>query len=123
MDAATVILLLLLLACPLGMFFMHGRGGHGAHAHGSRTTEHSTHTPAQSGHAGHGCGALRSLQALIRDPVCGMLIDPARARASFEQDGERLLFCSHGCRDEFLRDRDTHEGYTSATTTEREDVR
>jgi len=68
-------------------------------------------------------GALRSLQALVRDPVCGMLIDPARAGASLERDGGRLLFCSRGCRDEFLRDRDTHEGYTSATTTEKEDVR
>ena len=47
-------------------------------------------------------GALRSLQALVRDPVCGMLIDPARARASLEQDGERLLFCSRGCRDEYI---------------------
>ena len=68
-------------------------------------------------------GALRSLQALVRDPVCGMLIDPARARASLEQDGERLLFCSRGCRDEFLHGRDTRKGYTVATTTEKEDVR
>ena len=68
-------------------------------------------------------GALRSLQALVRDPVCGMLIDPARARASLEQDGERFLFCSRGCRDEFLHGRDTRKGYTAATTTEKEDVR
>jgi hypothetical protein len=54
MDATTAILLLLLLACPLGMFFMHRRGGHGAH--GSQTTEHGSHKPAQNGHAGHGCG-------------------------------------------------------------------
>ena len=67
-------------------------------------------------------GALRSLQALARDPVCGMLIDPARAPASLEQEGELLLFCSRGCRDEFLHDRDTHLGYNRATTTERENV-
>jgi putative ABC transport system ATP-binding protein len=47
-------------------------------------------------------GSLRPLQSLIRDPVCGMLIDPARARASVEQGGERLLFCSRGCRDEYV---------------------
>ena len=47
-------------------------------------------------------GALRSLQALVRDPVCGMLIDPARAGASLERTGERLLFCSRGCRDEYV---------------------
>ena len=68
-------------------------------------------------------GGLRSLQALVRDPVCGMLIDPARARASLVQRGERIVFCSRGCRDEFLRDRDTHMGYTAAITTEKEDVR
>ncbi|MEX2210794.1 MAG: ATP-binding cassette domain-containing protein [Gaiellaceae bacterium] len=69
-------------------------------------------------------GALRSLQALVRDPVCGMLIDPARARASLVQDGERLVFCSRGCRDELLRDNNTLKGYTPRiTTTEKEDVR
>jgi putative ABC transport system ATP-binding protein len=68
-------------------------------------------------------GALRSLQALVRDPVCGMLIDPARAPASLEQGGELLLFCSRGCRDEFLHDRDTHEGYDSDATVEKEKVR
>jgi putative ABC transport system ATP-binding protein len=57
-------------------------------------------------------GALRSLQALVRDPVCGMLIDPARARASLEQDGERLLFCSRGCRDEYISTR-TPTGYAT----------
>ena len=68
-------------------------------------------------------GALRSLQALVRDPVCGMLIDPAKVRASLVQGGERVVFCSRGCRDEFLRDRNTHMGYTAPTTTEKEDVR
>ena len=67
-------------------------------------------------------GALRSLQALVRDPVCGMLIDPARAGASVEQDGERVLFCSRGCRDEFLRG-DTPEGYAASTAIPREEVR
>jgi hypothetical protein len=33
MDAGTALVLVLLLACPLMMFWMHGRGhrGHGAH--------------------------------------------------------------------------------------------
>jgi putative ABC transport system ATP-binding protein len=47
-------------------------------------------------------GQLKALQALARDPVCGMLIDPAEAPASIEQDGAPLYFCSRGCRDEFL---------------------
>lgn len=48
MNAGTLLLLVLLLACPLAMFFMHGRGGHGAHAQGSRSAE-----PDETGHAGH----------------------------------------------------------------------
>ena len=47
-------------------------------------------------------GALRSLRSLVRDPVCGMLLDPDRAPASLEQDERRLYFCSRGCRDEYL---------------------
>ena len=42
MNATTLILLLLLLACPLSMFFMH-RGGHG---HGSH--DDSQHGAADS---------------------------------------------------------------------------
>ena len=47
-------------------------------------------------------GRFKTLQALVRDPTCGMLLDPDEAAASTELDGERLYFCSVGCRDEFL---------------------
>lgn len=47
-------------------------------------------------------GAFKSLQALVRDPTCGMLLEPERAAASLDREGERLSFCSRGCRDEFL---------------------
>ncbi len=47
-------------------------------------------------------GRFKALQALVRDPSCGMLVDPDQAPASLERDGARLFFCSHGCRDEFL---------------------
>lgn len=47
-------------------------------------------------------GRFKALQALVRDPSCGMLIDPAEAPASLEQDGATLSFCSRGCREEFL---------------------
>ena len=42
-------------------------------------------------------GQLKRLEALERDPVCGMLLDPAQAPASLEADGETLYFCSRGC--------------------------
>jgi putative ABC transport system ATP-binding protein len=47
-------------------------------------------------------GRFKTLQALVRDPTCGMLVDPQKAPASLEAEGDRLFFCSAGCRDEFL---------------------
>ena len=46
-------------------------------------------------------GQLKRLEALVRDPVCGMLLDPAQAPAKIERDGESLYFCSRGCRAEY----------------------
>jgi YHS domain-containing protein len=28
-----------------------------------------------------------------RDPVCGMTVDPARAKHTFERDGKTIFFC------------------------------
>ena len=46
-------------------------------------------------------GQFKTLQALVRDPVCGMLIDPEAAPASLERDGTTLHFCSRGCLAEY----------------------
>lgn len=43
-------------------------------------------------------GELRCLEALVRDPVCEMLLDPGRAPARLERNGETIYFCSRGCR-------------------------
>ena len=56
-------------------------------------------------------GRFKTLQALMRDPTCGMLVDPEQAPASLEHEGERLFFCSVGCRDEFLAS-NTLAGYS-----------
>ena len=37
----------------------------------------------------------------IRDPVCGMMVDPANAPASGEYDGQTYYFCSVECREAF----------------------
>jgi Cu+-exporting ATPase len=40
-----------------------------------------------------------------RDPVCGMTVDPQKARGgSFEHDGQTYYFCSPGCREKFAAD-------------------
>ena len=40
--------------------------------------------------------------ATVRDPVCGMDIDPATAAASEEYEGTTYYFCSQSCRDSFV---------------------
>jgi putative ABC transport system ATP-binding protein len=47
-------------------------------------------------------GRFKTMQALARDPVCGMLVEPDDASATVETDGGTLYFCSRGCRAEFL---------------------
>src|SRR5581483_7472069 len=33
----------------------------------------------------------------LRDPVCGMMVDPARAAGSLEHEGRTYYFCSRSC--------------------------
>src|SRR5947209_11447987 len=56
-------------------------GGHGDHAHD------------------HGEAPTK-----VRDPVCGMTVDPATSRHRFEHHGETFHFCSAGCRSKFAAD-------------------
>ena len=37
----------------------------------------------------------------VKDPVCGMWIDPQKAAASVEHDGRTYYFCADGCRNAF----------------------
>jgi len=39
--------------------------------------------------------------ALVKDPVCGMAVDPATARHKAEHGAATYYFCSAGCRDKF----------------------
>jgi Cu+-exporting ATPase len=40
--------------------------------------------------------------ATVKDPVCGMDIDPATAAASAEYEGQTFYFCSQTCHDSFV---------------------
>src|SRR4051795_3012315 len=55
-------------------------GAHGDHAHD------------------HGAAAK------VRDPVCGMTVDPATSKHRFDHDGATFHFCSAGCRTKFAED-------------------
>ena len=46
--------------------------------------------------------------ATVRDPVCGMSVDPATAKHSAEHAGTSYYFCSAGCRQKFAADPDRY---------------
>ncbi|MGB7588333.1 MAG: ATP-binding cassette domain-containing protein [Solirubrobacterales bacterium] len=46
-------------------------------------------------------GVFKRDASLVRDPVCGMAIDPGEARSQLVVDGVKYHFCSDGCRAEF----------------------
>ena len=54
-------------------------------------------------HSGHGGQHAHGNDAM-RDPVCGMTVDPATAKHRFDYEGETYYFCSAGCRTKFSAD-------------------
>jgi Cu+-exporting ATPase len=67
--------------------------------------------PAKSGccggahaHSGHDHGQHTDDGAKVRDPVCGMSVDPATSKHRFDYRGETFHFCSAGCRNKFAAD-------------------
>src|SRR3979490_1611809 len=57
-------------------------------------------------HAGHGHHHDHHAdgKARVRDPVCGMTVDPATSKHRFDDRGETFHFCSAGCRTKFAAD-------------------
>jgi P-type Cu+ transporter len=44
------------------------------------------------------------VSALEKDPVCGMTVDPSRAKATHEHAGKMYYFCCAGCKEKFSAD-------------------
>jgi P-type Cu+ transporter len=42
--------------------------------------------------------------AMEKDPVCGMTVDPSRAKATHEHAGKMFYFCCAGCKEKFSAD-------------------
>ncbi len=40
----------------------------------------------------------------VKDPICGMMVDPQQAAGSFEYEGQTYFFCSAGCLEKFRAD-------------------
>ena len=45
-----------------------------------------------------------SAGAIEKDPVCGMTVDPSRAKATLEHAGKMYYFCCGGCKEKFSAD-------------------
>ncbi len=45
-----------------------------------------------------------TLMAGVKDPVCGMRVDPAKARGKSQLEGQTYYFCSPGCMHKFVCD-------------------
>ena len=61
------------------------------------------------GHAGHDHSSHdHRAPATVRDPVCGMSVDPATSKHRFDYRGETYHFCSAGCRTKFAADPASH---------------
>ena len=51
----------------------------------------------------------------IKDPVCGMMVDPHTTQHKAEHAGRPYYFCSAGCRAKFLADQERYLDPTAAT--------
>ncbi|KQU87549.1 copper-transporting ATPase [Mesorhizobium sp. Root102] len=63
---------------------------------------HSNHDHHAHGSCCSAKGAPPTANAVVRDPVCGMTVDPAAGKPAAEHDGHFYHFCSQGCRTKFV---------------------
>ncbi|SDA87023.1 heavy metal translocating P-type ATPase [Mesorhizobium qingshengii] len=65
---------------------------------------HSDHDHHAHGAHGSCCAAKAAAgdTSVVRDPVCGMTVDPAAGKPSAEHGGHLYHFCSEGCRTKFV---------------------
>ena len=81
---------------------------HRHHDHGHAGHDHAGHVhgPAchHDGHAHHDQAAGEMKPGLVKDPVCGMDVDPHTAKHRAEYQGIPYYFCSAGCRTKFEAD-------------------
>ena len=92
MDTETIKSLVSIVAWG-GLFLLMMRFGCGAHVMGGH-----------GHHGGHGDDKGAGAGGPIKDPVCGMGVDPAKAAAASVHAGRTYYFCSTACRDKFEKD-------------------
>lgn len=65
---------------------------------------HHHHVHAADGSCCTAKAAAPATEAVVRDPVCGMRVDPAAGKQTAEHGGRLFHFCSEGCRTKFAAD-------------------
>lgn len=81
----------------------HDHTGHAHHGHDHGSQGHEPHAPqetAKSACCAHHAKPAASAQT-VKDPVCGMDVDPATAKHKTEHAGSTYYFCSASCRTKF----------------------
>ncbi|TGT63160.1 MULTISPECIES: heavy metal translocating P-type ATPase [unclassified Mesorhizobium] len=71
---------------------------------------HSDHNHHHS-HGGSCCAAktaATTAEAVIRDPVCGMTVDPAAGKPTADHGGRTFHFCSERCRIKFVAEPESY---------------
>ncbi len=67
------------------------------------SAQHHPHAHAQHGHGhSHGAGTGAPAAGMAKDPVCGMDVDPHKAKHTATYQGRPYYFCSAGCRARFV---------------------
>jgi Cu+-exporting ATPase len=61
--------------------------------------KHDDHTPASEHHHHHA-----DTEATVKDPVCGMQVDPQKAAARYDHAGQTYFFCCGHCLEKFRAD-------------------
>ena len=61
-------------------------------------------TTAHDGGGHSCCSHAPKAETTVKDPVCGMDVDPSKAAGSFEFQGKTYAFCSKGCLEKFRAD-------------------
>jgi Cu+-exporting ATPase len=75
-----------------------------AHEHGAHDHRHDAHRHHGHGHEHHDKAAPADHEHRVKDPVCGMSVDPHTAKHQAEHNGHPYYFCSAGCRAKFIAD-------------------
>jgi P-type Cu+ transporter len=72
--------------------------------HGGPEAGDRHHQQHSTGHASHDHSGDRqaTTQDGVRDPVCGMLVDPHTTQHRHQHEGRTYYFCSGGCRSKFV---------------------